>query len=53
MGPKDPIMGIQEAYLADPSPHKINLGMGAYQNNDGQPWVLPSVREVQIFILLL
>ena len=25
--PKDPIVGVTEAFLADPSPNKINLGV--------------------------
>lgn len=25
--PKDPILGVTEAFLADPSPHKVNVGV--------------------------
>lgn len=28
--PKDPIIGVTEAFLADPSPNKINLGVVIY-----------------------
>jgi aspartate aminotransferase len=44
-GPKDPILGVSEAYKADTSPKKINLGVGAYRDDDGKPVILPSVLE--------
>lgn len=25
--PKDPILGVTEAFLADPTPHKVNVGV--------------------------
>eukprot|EP00798_Chlamydomonas_sp_ICE-L_P027357 gene27357-4658_t len=45
--PKDPILGITENFLKDPSPQKMNLGVGAYRDDDGKPVVLPSVREAE------
>lgn len=39
----DPILGLSAAFLRDPSPSKINLGVGAYRDNNGNPWTLPSV----------
>ncbi|KAM0789030.1 Aspartate aminotransferase, mitochondrial [Microbotryomycetes sp. NB124-2] len=45
-GPPDPILGVTEAFKADKSPEKINLGVGAYRDENGKPFVLPSVREV-------
>ena len=39
--------GVTEAFKADSSPKKINLGVGAYRDNDGKPYVLPSVRKVR------
>jgi len=47
MGPKDPILGVSEAFKADPFPDKINLGVGAYRDDDCKPVVLPSVKEAQ------
>lgn len=47
MGPKDPILGVSEAFQASTAPHKINVGVGAYRGDDGKPWVLPSVQEAQ------
>ncbi|GAA6035809.1 hypothetical protein JCM8097_005716 [Rhodosporidiobolus ruineniae] len=42
-GPPDPILGITEAFKADTNPKKINLGVGAYRDANGKPYVLPSV----------
>ncbi|KAH9736879.1 Aspartate aminotransferase [Citrus sinensis] len=44
---KDPINGVTEAFLADPSPFKINLGVGAYRDDKGRPVVLQCVREAE------
>ncbi|GAB5368412.1 hypothetical protein AAMO2058_001317200 [Amorphochlora amoebiformis] len=45
MGPKDPILGVTEAYQADTNPTKLNLGVGAYRDDNGKPWTLPCVQE--------
>eukprot|EP00468_Gymnochlora_sp_CCMP2014_P008536 CAMPEP_0167747156 /NCGR_PEP_ID=MMETSP0110_2-20121227/4124_1 /TAXON_ID=629695 /ORGANISM="Gymnochlora sp., Strain CCMP2014" /LENGTH=405 /DNA_ID=CAMNT_0007632025 /DNA_START=82 /DNA_END=1299 /DNA_ORIENTATION=- len=45
MGPKDPILGVTEAFQADTNPSKLNLGVGAYRDDNGKPWTLPSVQE--------
>ncbi|KAL5707501.1 aspartate transaminase [Ranunculus cassubicifolius] len=45
--PKDPILGVTEAFLADPSPHKVNVGVGAYRDDNGKPVVLECVREAE------
>ncbi|GAA5866697.1 hypothetical protein JCM8547_002728 [Rhodosporidiobolus lusitaniae] len=42
-GPPDPILGITEAFKRDTDPKKINLGVGAYRDANGKPYVLPSV----------
>ncbi|PKI86016.1 aspartate transaminase [Malassezia vespertilionis] len=44
-GPPDPILGVTEAFKRDSDPRKINLGVGAYRDENGKPYVLPSVRE--------
>ncbi|KAE8442054.1 Aspartate aminotransferase, mitochondrial [Mollisiaceae sp. DMI_Dod_QoI] len=41
------ILGITEAFKADSFPEKINLGVGAYRDDQGKPYVLPSVREAE------
>jgi len=45
--PVDAIFGINQAYVADPSPLKVNLGVGAYRTEEGKPLVLPTVRKVE------
>jgi aspartate/tyrosine/aromatic aminotransferase len=35
MAPADPILGVAVAFNADPSPLKINLGIGAYRTAEG------------------
>jgi aspartate aminotransferase, mitochondrial len=47
LGPPDAILGITEAFKADPAPEKINLGVGAYRDEKGKPYVLNCVRKVQ------
>lgn len=34
-------------YDSDPSPNKVDLGIGAYRTNDGKPYVLQVVRKVE------
>ncbi|XP_049549411.1 aspartate aminotransferase, mitochondrial [Anopheles darlingi] len=47
MGPPDVILGVTEAYKRDTNPKKINLGVGAYRDDNGKPFVLPSVRTAE------
>ncbi|KAJ9375721.1 hypothetical protein DTO063F5_9196 [Paecilomyces variotii] len=46
-GPPDAILGITEAFKADSFKEKINLGVGAYRDDQGKPYVLPSVRAAE------
>ena len=46
LGPPDAILGITEAFKRDSHPQKINLGVGAYRDDSGKPFVLPSVKKV-------
>lgn len=39
--------GITEAFKKDSDPKKINLGVGAYRDAKGKPYVLPSVLAVR------
>ncbi|KAI9833393.1 MAG: aspartate transaminase aat1 [Phylliscum demangeonii] len=39
--------GITEAFKADSFDKKINLGVGAYRDDEGKPYVLPSVRAAE------
>ncbi|KAJ7521030.1 hypothetical protein O6H91_19G034800 [Diphasiastrum complanatum] len=45
--PRDPILGVTEAFLADTHPSKVNVGVGAYRNDKGKPVVLQCVREAE------
>lgn len=47
-GPPDAILGVTEAFKRDQNPQKINLGAGAYRDDNGKPYVLPSVIQAEI-----
>lgn len=46
MAPPDPIIGSRVAFNQDKSGDKINLGVGAYRDDDGQPYVFEVVKKV-------
>lgn len=50
MGPPDAILGVTEAFKKDTNPKKINLGVGAYRDDNGKPYVLPSVKTAEKLI---
>jgi len=45
--PADPILGLVAAFKTDTAPRKVNLAQGAYRTEEGQPFVLPAVREAE------
>ena len=47
MAPPDPILGVAVEYNKDPSPKKVNLGIGAYRDDNGKPLVLKCVRDAE------
>jgi aspartate aminotransferase len=47
MGPPDPILGVTVAFRNDPDPNKLNLGVGAYRDDKGQPYILNCVRQAE------
>lgn len=49
--PPDPILGLNASFLADPSPNKLNLGVGAYRTEEGKPYILNCVRKAEEKIL--
>lgn len=49
-GPPDPILGLSQAFQADPNPAKVNLGVGAYRDDNGKPFVLQCVRAAEAAI---
>jgi aspartate aminotransferase len=40
------IFNLTATYKADPHPSKVNLGVGAYRDDDNKPWVLPVIKKV-------
>lgn len=44
MAPRDPILGLNEQFAADPNPAKVNLGVGVYFDEQGR---LPLLQCVQ------
>jgi aspartate aminotransferase len=46
LGPPDPILGVTVAFNKDTHPNKMNLGVGAYRDDDGKPYILNCVRKV-------
>ena len=45
--PEDPLFGLMAAYRRDTDPKKVDLGIGAYRDNNAKPWVLPVVKQVR------
>ena len=46
--PPDPILGLSVAFNTDTFEKKVNLGVGAYRDSNGKPFVLSSVRNAQV-----
>jgi aromatic-amino-acid transaminase len=47
LAPRDPILGIAEAFNQDPRAEKVNLGVGVYLSDDGRIPVLRVVAEAE------
>ncbi|KAI8906547.1 pyridoxal phosphate-dependent transferase [Powellomyces hirtus] len=47
LAPPDAILNLNTLYKADTYPKKINVGVGAYRDEDGKPWVLPVVKKAE------
>jgi aromatic-amino-acid transaminase len=47
MAPRDPILGITEAFNADTNPEKINLGVGVYYDDNGKVPLLQCVQKAE------
>lgn len=45
--PEDPLFGLMAAFRADTFDKKVDLGIGAYRDNNAKPWVLPVVKKVE------
>ncbi|MEP7064351.1 MAG: amino acid aminotransferase [Betaproteobacteria bacterium] len=44
MAPRDPILGVSDAFNADTSAHKVNLGVGVYNDDNGKIPLLECVK---------
>ena len=47
MAPRDPILGLNEQFNADPNPAKVNLGVGVYFDDNGKLPLLDCVRTAE------
>jgi len=51
LAPPDSIFKLSAAYKADTFKDKINLGVGAYRDDDNKPWILPVVKKATSILL--
>ncbi len=47
LAPRDPILGLTEAFNTDTRPAKVNLGVGVYTDEQGKVPLLDAVREAE------
>jgi aromatic-amino-acid transaminase len=47
LAPRDPILGLNEAFNADTRTNKVNLGVGVYFNEEGKIPLLRAVRDAE------
>jgi aromatic-amino-acid transaminase len=47
MAPRDPILGLNEQFAADANPHKVNLGVGVYYDENGKLPLLACVAAAE------
>lgn len=43
--PADPILGVNEDFKKDTFPNKVNISVGAYRDDNGNPYILKSVNK--------
>jgi aromatic-amino-acid transaminase len=47
LAPRDPILGINEAFAADTNPNKVNLGVGVYYDDNGKLPLLNCIKAAE------
>lgn len=47
LAPRDPILGVTEAFNADQNPRKVNLGVGVYVDDNGKVPLLECVKRAE------
>jgi aspartate aminotransferase len=50
LAPPDKILGLNEEFLKNTSKNKVNLGVGAYRNEEGKPYILKAVRDARTIL---
>lgn len=43
--PPDALFSLKGRFIVDTNTQKVDLGIGAYRDENGKPWVLPSIRK--------
>jgi len=51
MAPRDPILGLTEAFNTDRNPKKVNLGVGVYYDDEGKVPLLECVRRAESMLI--
>ncbi|KLO12635.1 aspartate aminotransferase [Schizopora paradoxa] len=51
LAPPDSIFKLTAGFKADAYPQKVNLGVGAYRDDNSKPWVLPVVKKATEILL--
>ena len=51
LAPRDPILGITEAFNADKNPAKVNLGVGVYYDDAGKVPLLECVQRAEALLM--
>jgi aspartate/tyrosine/aromatic aminotransferase len=51
MAPADPILSLTTGFKNDKFEQKVNLGVGAYRDENGKPFIFPVVKKAQLAIV--
>jgi aspartate/tyrosine/aromatic aminotransferase len=51
LAPPDAILNLTTGFNADKNPKKCNLGVGAYRDDEGKPYIFPVVRKAEALIV--
>lgn len=50
LAPADKILGLNDEFQKDKCPTKVNLGVGAYRDKNGKPYVLNVVKKARLLL---
>lgn len=51
LAPPDPILNMSVAFKKDPNPSKVDLGVGAYRDEEGKPLIFKAVKVAELSII--